>query len=266
MGKIGIFDSGVGGLNTLKALREAMPMRDFHYLGDVARAPYGARGQDELLQFTEEAASYLRAHGCNLVIVACNTASTHAMKVLQEKLSAERSTFRLLGILTPIVECAVATTRNNLIGVIATQSTVDSNKYVREVAKLTNKVKVFQQAAPSLASLIENNAPEFEIRAALREAVPAVLEHKIDTLVLGCTHYGHEEELIQDMLPPSVTLVYEESCIANSLSDYLSRHTDFAQTLSHEGTCIVESTKLTPEFVQFVERAVPHCTPSFTSL
>jgi glutamate racemase len=265
-GKIGVFDSGVGGLNTLKALREAMPTHDFHYLGDSARAPYGARGQDELLRFTTEAATYLRAQECSLVIVACNTASTHAMKVLQEKLTGERDTFRLLGILTPVVERALATTKNNRIGVIATQSTVDSGKYAHEVAKFTSskntqtnahKIVVFQSAAPQLANLIETNAPEAEIRAYLKEEIPPLLVHDIDTLVLGCTHYSHVLHLIREALPSHIQIVHEAMCIGDSLREYLARHPYFAKNLSHRGTCAIETTKKTAAFVQRSSRLLP---------
>jgi glutamate racemase len=256
-GKIGIFDSGVGGLNTLRALREALPEYDYHYLGDTARAPYGVRGQDELLEFTTEAAEYLRAQGCSLVIVACNTASTFAMKSLQKTLHGERDTFRMLGILTPVVEAALAATRNERIGVIATQSTVDSGKYLREVEKFTSDVAVFQNAAPTLASLIETNASEADIRTALTLAIAPLLDHDIDTLVLGCTHYSHVEHLVRSILPAHIAIVHEAQCIANSLTDYLKRHAEFAALLSHTSTCVIETTELSNTFAHFAHTAAP---------
>lgn len=257
-GKIGIFDSGVGGLTTLRALRDALPTRDFHYLGDVARAPYGARGQDELRTYVREAVTYLRAQGCSLVIVACNTASTFAMKTLQEELRNERDDFRLLGILTPVVECALRTTHNNHIGVIATQSTVDSGKYPREVAKFRSDVTVYQEAAPTLASLIETNASEVQISTALTAAITPLLAHTIDTLVLGCTHYGHAAHIARDILPAHIALVHEGMCIADSLQNYLVGHSEFAKSLSTNETCVIETTKITDTFKEFAHRVEPY--------
>jgi glutamate racemase len=256
-GKIGIFDSGVGGLNTLRALRTALPQYNYHYLGDTARAPYGVRGQDELLEFTTEAAEYLREQGCSLVIVACNTASTFAMKSLQQTLHGERDTFRMLGILTPVVEAALAATKNKRIGVIATQSTVDSGKYLREVEKFTSDAQVFQNAAPTLASLIETSASEADIRAALTLAIAPLLDQDIDTLVLGCTHYSHVEQLVRSILPAHIAIVHEAQCIARSLADYLMRHSDFAASLSHRGTCVLETTELSNTFAHFARTAAP---------
>ncbi|HET9641546.1 MAG TPA: aspartate/glutamate racemase family protein, partial [Candidatus Paceibacterota bacterium] len=144
--KIGVFDSGLGGLHVLKSIAAALPDYDYLYLGDTARAPYGDRPQDTIYTYTKQAVDFLFKHGAGLVIIACNTASSEALRRIQDEYGAKK---KVLGVLIPAAEEAVEKTAGR-VGVIATHGTVASKKFVRELKKLDPLVRVYQQACPLL--------------------------------------------------------------------------------------------------------------------
>ena len=153
---IGVFDSGFGGLAILKEIVKKMPDYNYIYLGDTARTPYGTRSQETVYKFTEQAVDFLFKKGCWLIILACNTASAEALRAIQRNyLPRKYPNKRVLGVIIPVSEKASVKTIGNKIGVIATNGTVKSNAFKRELQKLNPKIKVSQQAAPLLVSLVE---------------------------------------------------------------------------------------------------------------
>ncbi|MDB2657346.1 glutamate racemase [Crocinitomicaceae bacterium] len=240
MGPIGIFDSGYGGLTILKDIREKLPTYDFLYLGDNARAPYGPRSFDVVYQYTLEAVQELFDRGCHLVILACNTASAKALRTIQQNdlpnIAPDR---RVLGVIRPSTEIVGQYSKSKAIGILATEGTVASDSYVIEIKKFWPQCSVVQHACPLWVPLIENN--EFETHAGrefIENDVKALLAKnpRIDTIVLGCTHYPVLQEYIESIVPEGVTVVSQGGIVAESLSDYLLRHPWMDSKLSRNGS------------------------------
>ncbi len=234
--KIGVFDSGLGGLVITKSLTQNLPQYDYIYLGDTARVPYGNRSQETIYEFTKSAVEYLFKHDCQLVIIACNTASAEALEKIQgEYLPVHYPDRRVLGVIIPTAEETVSKTKNGKVGVIATSSTVDSKAYEREINKLNNKIEVFQQATPLLVPLIENSALQYS-QPILHDYLKPLLESDIDTLILGCTHYPLLKSQLRDEVGADVMIISQDELIAEKLMNYLSRHTNTEKLLSKSST------------------------------
>lgn len=247
---IGVFDSGFGGLAILKDIHKRMPEYSYVYLGDTARTPYGSRSSEVVYQFTLQAIETLFSRGCSLIIVACNTASAEALrKIQQDYLPTHYPDRRVLGVIIPAAEEAAQLTKNGRVGVLATEGTVRSETFVKELQKLNPKVRVFQHAAPLLVPFVEEGEYRSEAaRLTLRAYLKPLLNNRIDTLILGCTHYGHMESLIKKEVGPSVKVLSEGKVVAKKLVDYLVRHPEIEQTLKRSGGVTFYTTDLTEKF------------------
>jgi glutamate racemase len=225
---IGVFDSGFGGLHVLCGIREHLPRYDYVYFGDSGRAPYGPRAADEVLTFTQQGVNFLFEQGAEMVLVACNTASSEALRIIQQ--SSEK---KVLGVLVPLAEAAVEKSRSKRIGVIATEGTVKSNAFVREIRKLESGAEIFQKSCPGLVPLVEAGEEHSEqLKSFLVQYLDEVLIHKIDALVLGCTHYGILEPFIAQVVGPKVQVISDREVIGPKLKEYLARHTEIENSLS----------------------------------
>lgn len=244
--RIGIFDSGFGGLHVLRSIVRTLPHYDYVYLGDTARAPYGDRPQETIYAYTKQAMDFLFQHKCRMVIVACNTASSEALRKIQDEYGTKK---KVLGVLIPAAEEAVHRTKNRRVGVIATQSTVASEKFVRELAKLDSDVKVFQQACPLLVPLVEAGEHDsHETETILKRYLKPLLRKKIDTLILGCTHYGILEKKIRAIIGPNIVIVSEAKVVPKKLKTYLTRHGEIEKTLGKHSSISFYSTDRTDNF------------------
>ncbi|MCQ2344048.1 MAG: glutamate racemase [Paludibacteraceae bacterium] len=237
--RIGVFDSGYGGLTILKALHSELPDYDFVYLGDNARAPYGTRSFDVVYEYTLEAVKCLMERGCDLVVLACNTASAKALRSIQQndlpQLGSEK---RVLGVVRPTVEVIGQYTKSRKVGILATEGTVASRSYSIEIGKLAPDVEVYEQACPMWVPLIENNERDNEgadyfIRKYTSELMSRCAD--IDTVVLGCTHYPIIKRRIEECLPPTVRVVEQGGIVARSLKDYLRRHGEMDARCARNG-------------------------------
>jgi glutamate racemase len=222
---IGVFDSGFGGLGVLSHLRRVLPRRDFCYLGDSGRAPYGGRDVDTILDFSEQAVEHLFDLGCRVVVVACNTVSCVALRHLQLRYCGPGSDRRILGVAIPGAELAVATTRGR-VGVLATARTVASGTYTVEIHKLDPGIQVFEAAAPLLAPLVEEGWEATEIA---QHAVRRYLERlpPVDALVLGCTHYPLLRPSFDAVVPSGIHILDPAPATAEKLAAWLERHPGF---------------------------------------
>lgn len=230
--KIGIFDSGLGGLFVTRALVKNLPQYDYVYLGDTQRVPYGNRSHETVYRFLEEAVDYLFAHDCELIIVACNTASAKALRrIQQEYLPKHYPKRRVLGIIIPTAEAALKNDTTRRIGILATQGTIDSNAYVRELKKICSNATIFQQAAPLLVPLIENDGVTF-VDPILRSYLKPLLRKNIDTLILGCTHYPILKQQIKKICGKGVKVISSDEIVSAKLADYLARHPEMEKRLS----------------------------------
>jgi len=248
--RIGIFDSGFGGLHVTRGIMSALPEYEYLYLGDSARAPYGDRSQETIYEFTEQAVEFLFRNDCELVILACNTASSEALrKIQQEYLPKYFPEKRVLGVLIPAAEEAMMKSVNKKIGVIATHGTIASGAYLRELAKFDPGVAVFQQACPLLVPLVESGEQDSpEMDTILERYLAPLLQEDIDTLILGCTHYGILEEKIRAITGPNISIISSAAVVPEKLAEYLARHTDLEATLGKDASIRFFSTDRTDNF------------------
>ncbi|GMU74346.1 MAG: glutamate racemase [Candidatus Campbellbacteria bacterium] len=254
--KIGVFDSGFGGIDILRGIVSELPQYDYIYLGDTARSPYGTRSSEVVYEFSKQAVDFLFSRGAGLIIFACNTASSDALRrIQQEYLPRKHPDKRVLGVLIPAAEDAVAKTKNGRVGVIATEGTVRSCAFPRELIKLKKEVQVFQQACPLLVPLVEEGEERSKAAHILVEQYLAPLrKKKIDTLILGCTHYGLLERQIKKAAGSHVRIVSEARVVPKKLRDYLRRHQDIEGTLSKHRSVQFFSTDLTERFTRLGSR------------
>ena len=245
---IGIFDSGYGGLTILNKIRQHLPEYDYLYLGDNARAPYGTRSFDVIYEYTLQAVNFLHQQGCNLIILACNTASAKALRTIQQR-NINPDQLRVLGVIRPTVEVIPQRTHTKHIGVLATPGTVVSESYVIELLKQDPSLTVTQQACPMWVPLIEagehlNDGANYFVEKYLTELLTR--DPLIDTIILGCTHYPLLQPKIEAFLSSisnsqspianrHISVIAQGQIVADSLMDYLLRHPDIAERAKIRG-------------------------------
>lgn len=229
--RIGIFDSGLGGLLIAQSLIDRLPAYDYVYLGDTKRLPYGNRSQEAVHEFTVEAVDYLFQQDCAVVVVACNTASAEALKKIQgEYLPTHYPERRVLGVIAPTVEAAVQAGLPGRIGVMATASTVASGVYSLEIKKRSPESVVIESPAPLLVPLIEYGGLEWS-QPILQNYLQPFLDKNITTLVLGCTHYAAIKKQVRD-IATGVNVLSQDELVPESFQHYLERHPEIEATLS----------------------------------
>lgn len=247
--KIGVFDSGLGGLFVMWALARKLPRYDYVYLGDTERVPYGNRSPETVYRFLEEAVRYLFKKNCRLIIVACNTASAEALRKIQRQyLPKHYPKRRVLGVIIPTVEEALKDKKIKRVGVLATTGTVRSGAYTREAKKLNPRVKVFQNAAPLLVPLIENG----EVKRAepfVRAYLAPLKQKKVEKIILGCTHYPALKKMIKKF--SGVPVISQDEIIPRKLKSYLTRHLEIDSRLSKKGKRELLVTDITPAYIRF---------------
>jgi glutamate racemase len=249
---IGVFDSGYGGLTILKEFVRRLPDRDFAYLGDNARNPYGGRSFETVHAYTLEAVRALFRMGCSLVIIACNTASAKALRTIQQNdLPVLDPARRVLGVIRPTVEVLGSMTRSRHVGILGTAGTVSSNSYALEIRKLFPDITVTQEACPLWVPLVENNelagpGTEYFVRKNISRLLAA--DPAIDAVILGCTHYPLLLGTIQAFTPPGITMIPQDRIVAESLVDYLGRHPEIDGRCSRGGSVRFYTTDTTSHF------------------
>ena len=257
---IGIFDSGYGGLTILNHIRQHLPQYDYLYLGDNARAPYGTRSFDVIYEYTLQAVNYLHQQGCNLIILACNTASAKALRSIQQR-NINPDELRVLGVIRPTVEVIPQRTRTKHTGVLATPGTVASESYFIELLKQDPTLIVTQQACPMWVPLIESgehlsDGADYFVEKYLTELLTR--DPLIDTIILGCTHYPLLQPKIEAFLEKyehtkflnqnsKFKMISQGEIVALSFADYLRRHPEFSQD-SKGGTCRYLTTESANKF------------------
>jgi glutamate racemase len=251
-GPIGIFDSGYGGLTVFKEIEKLLPQFDYIYLGDNARTPYGTRSLEKVYEFTLEGVSYLFGQGCNLVILACNTASANALRTIQQKnLASFGSDKRVLGVIRPTTEKLSGFSRSGHIGLCGTTATVNSNSYVIEAEKYAPDIQVHQQACPLWVPMVENDEISTEAAHLITQKYLSELLGKhpqIDAVLLACTHYPLMYDTIKAHLPKGIMLISQGELVALSLKDYLNRHPEMDVLCSKRGNRIFLTTDSTENF------------------
>ena len=199
--RIGLFDSGVGGLTVLKQMYRLLPQESILYFGDTARLPYGSRSQAEILQFVREIIDWMLTQDVKMIVMACNTSSALALETLRKEYDIP-----LLGLILPGARAAVRL--GNRIGVIATPATAASNAYRQAIQEVNPATQVWQVGCPEFVMLIEQNQlHSVYTEQVAQEYLQPLLDQKIDTLIYGCTHYRHLEHIFRVILPSAVKIV-----------------------------------------------------------
>jgi glutamate racemase len=242
---LGFFDSGFGGLSVVREVRKRLPKHSLVYLGDNARSPYGGLPAETIYRYTMEGIVELFHRGADVVVLACNTSSSVALRRIQQHhLSVHHPNKRVLGIVIPTAEEVSRLSETKVIGVLATEVTVNSYAYPQELHKIDPNVTVIQQACPKLVPMIE--AGELEnIDGEVQTYMNQLLEQdeRIDTVLLGCTHYALIESTIRGIAPARIRVVSQGAIVAEKLADYLERHPEFAQWMDLSGKASFLTTK-----------------------
>lgn len=213
--RIGVFDSGVGGLTVLREIYRQLPQESILYFGDTARLPYGTRTPQEILQFVREILNWMEQEGVKMVIMACNTSSALALEIVQSEYN-----FPILGVILPGARAAVQ--QGKRIGVIATPATAASNAYRRAILEIDETCQVWQVGCPAFVPLIEQDRIEDPYTQEVAQAyLTPLLQQKIDTLILGCTHYPLLTPILSSILTPSVKLIDPASHVVKAATQEL---------------------------------------------
>lgn len=251
-GPIGVFDSGYGGLTILHGIRQLMPHYDFIYLGDNARAPYGARSYEVVYEFTRQAVTRLFEMGCHLVILGCNTASAKALRTIQQndlpQLDPQR---RILGVIRPTAEVIGRLTKSRHVGILATEGTIKSESYNMEIAKLYPDIHVTGVACPFWTLLVEYNeadSPGADYFVKKRIDQLMMQDPDIDAVILGCTHYPLLMPKIVKYIDPGVRIVPQGEYVAESLRQYLEKHPEMEAKCTKNGTVHYYTTENAEKF------------------
>ena len=200
---IGVFDSGIGGLTVAHEIIRQLPHESVVYFGDTARVPYGPKSPDTVRRYSQEIAAFLRDQGVKTLVVACNTATAHALATLRQSFDMP-----VIGVINPGARAAVAASRRGHIGVIGTVGTIKSGAYERAIRRVNPDVQITARACPLFVPLVEEGWSEHEAtRLVAREYLAPFITAQIDTLVLGCTHYPLLKPLLQRILGPGVRLI-----------------------------------------------------------
>ena len=244
---IGVFDSGYGGLTILKEIEKKLPQYNYIYLGDNARAPYGNRSFETVYKYTLEAVRKLFELDCQIIIIACNTASAKALRSIQQNdLNHIAPGRRILGVIRPTTEIIDSFSETKKVGILGTIGTVRSESYIIEISKLHPHINVFQEACPMWVSLVEND--EYQSKGAdyfIQKNINALLSQNenIDSIILGCTHYPLLLPKILKFTPKHVKIINQGEIVAQSFSDYLYRHPEFEQLCSKDGNRLFLTTE-----------------------
>ena len=249
---IGIFDSGYGGLTILSDIQKRLPQYDFLYLGDNARAPYGTRSFDVVYEFTIEAVEELFSRGCELVILACNTASAKALRTIQQNdLPLIAPNKRVLGVIRPSTEIIGEFSKTNHVGILATEGTVKSDSYPIEIKKFSPNTIVTQLACSMWVPLIENSRhTSIAGQLFIKEDVEKLISNdpEIDVIILGCTHYPILKSFIESIIPSNIKVIAQGPIIAEKLENYLERHPELEAKCSKSGQVSFLTTENSDDF------------------
>ena len=247
---IGVFDSGVGGLTVVRELHRVLPREDVIYLGDTARVPYGTKSPSTVMRFACEDTQFLLQQNVKAVVVACNTCSAWALPMLEKKFRVP-----VFGVIVPGALAALKATANGRIGIIGTRATIRSKAYSATIVARSETAKVFAQACPLLVPLVEEGWTNHGVaQSVLQEYLRPLLRHRIDTLILGCTHYPLLKRAIRKITGPGVTLVDSAESCARYVRDRLAKHQLLSSARKRVGTIQPFVTDETDRFAEVSRR------------
>lgn len=257
---IGVFDSGFGGLSVFQEIERALPQHDLMYLGDTQRQPYGSRSKETIITWSTEAVAFLFRSGCELIIIACHSASSQALRTIQQQYlpQSEFASKRVLGVTVPLVEevCLLAKKK---VGVLATKATCRSQSFTLEIQKRRPDLMVFNYPAPLLVPFIEEGEQKSpECRRLVKKYLIPLKQQQVDTLVLGCTHFPLLLNTFQEKMTKRTIIPNPSQIVAQKLLDYLQRHPEIEHLISRQGQRHFLTTDDPKSFLEIGRRFLGH--------
>jgi glutamate racemase len=241
---IGVFDSGIGGLTVVRAVKRHLPNYDILYFGDTARTPYGTKSPETVIRYAIEDAEFLLQKGAQMLVVACNTASSIATDTLKERFDVP-----ILEVISPAVKMAVTDPKRRRVGVIGTRATVNSGVYEDKIKAVRPDMKVYGHPCPLLVPLVEEGwLKKGETRMIVKKYLHPLKVKQIDTLILGCTHYPLLKKIIQAKAGKRVKVIDSSEALSDSVMDFLSHNSDFDDGLKKSATCQFYVSDVTEQF------------------
>ncbi|MFO7667554.1 MAG: glutamate racemase [Desulfobacterales bacterium] len=243
---IGIFDSGIGGLTVVKAIMERIPCYDIIYFGDTARAPYGNKSPETVIEYALQDMTFLLKNGAKIIIMACNTASSVAFDIVEKKFEAP-----VFEVITPAVELALESSRKMAIGVIGTRATVKSGIYEKKIKAINPGARVYSASCPLLVPLVEEGWIERpETAMIVKKYLLPLKVRQIDTLILGCTHYPLLKHVIQRKIGKRVKIIDSSTGVAEKVEKFLKERPDIDCVLSKNGKSRIFVSDVTDQFAK----------------
>jgi len=241
---IGVFDSGIGGLTVVKALKRNLPDYDIIYFGDTARTPYGTKSPETVVRYAIEDAEILLQKGAQMLVVACNTASSVATDTLKERFDVP-----IFEVISPAVNMAVSDPKRTRVGIIGTRATVNSGVYVDKIKAIRPEMKVYSEPCPLLVPLVEEGwLKKGETRKIIKKYLHPLKLKQIDVLILGCTHYPLLKEIIQVKIGKRVKIIDSSEAVSDAVMSFLHHNSDTESRLTKGGTCQFYVSDVTEQF------------------
>lgn len=241
---IGIFDSGIGGLTTVRAIMDSLPKHDLIYFGDTARTPYGSKSRETVIRYAIENTDFLLNNGAKMIVMACNTASSVATEVLSEKYNVP-----VFEVITPAVDMAVQTSKKSQIGIIGTRGTINSGIYERKIKQRLPEAHVFSTACPLLVPLVEEgwfNRPETKM--IVKKYLHNLKVRQVDSLILGCTHYPLLKDIIQEKIGKRVKVIDSSVAVAEKISGFFAKNPEINKLIDKNGRADLFVSDITEQF------------------
>jgi glutamate racemase len=246
---IGVFDSGIGGLTVVRAVKRHVPDYDILYFGDTARTPYGTKSPETVIQYAIEDAEFLIQKGAQMLVVACNTASSIATDTLKERFDVP-----ILEVISPAVNMAVSDTKRTRVGIIGTRATVNSRVYEDKIKAIRPTMKVYGQPCPLLVPLVEEGwLKKGETRKIVKKYLHPLKVKQIDILILGCTHYPLLKEIIQVKIGKRVKVIDSSEALSASVMEFLRHNSAVERGLKKGGACHFYVSDVTEQFQKIAE-------------
>lgn len=241
---IGIFDSGIGGLTTVKAIKNLLPNYNIVYFGDTARTPYGSKSHTTVVHYALEDTEFLIRKGAKIIVMACNTASSVATETIKEKFDIP-----IFEVISPAVAQALESSKKARIGIIATRATIKSGIYEKEIKTLNPDAKVYSAATPLLVPLVEEGwLKRPETKMIVKKYLHPLKVRQIDTLILGCTHYPLLEPIIQKKIGKRVHVINSSAAVAEMLRNFIHQHPEVDEQLDKTGDAEFFVSDITEQF------------------
>jgi glutamate racemase len=241
-----VFDSGIGGLTVVRAVKRQLPDYDILYFGDTARTPYGTKSPETVIQYAIEDAEFLLEKGAKMLVVACNTASSTATDALKERFDVP-----ILEVISPAVNMAVSDSKRTRVGIIGTRATVNSRVYEDKIKAVRPEMKVYGQPCPLLVPLVEEGwLKKGETRKIVKKYLHPLKVKQIEVLILGCTHYPLLKDVIQAKIGKRVKVIDSSEALSASVIEFLHNNSDVESSLKKGGTCQFYVSDITEQFEQ----------------